>query len=799
LVLNRPVASAGVPDLRVEIAFKLERSAKNRNESIVPDDTSCLVVFFPTEKDTRLNFLIQGPYQTTPARDNIPHDSEWNQFLVNETVLLLIESLSTVKELGLLSIQFLQTLPLCAETSSIASMFDVFFEQTKKAFIEMKLIPSDAGGYLCAAEARIARSSGLRKLLSSKQLTQLFESERPLRWVTGDISQDKTPDLYNFLVQELEISEITPESFARFLTPEFLSNQTDEWMIHFYSFLLDQEALWREKQSWIGPGILRTMPIIRRSDNQHVVPFRDDGLPLVYLSPNGKTSFPVVKKTITTDRKALLFLTKLGIREPDVVSEVVEYVLPAYSGERVDVRRKDYVGDLRKILLALQSDSQAAVTALKSQLAKCKFLRSRNASDGHRALQEPNDVYLLTPELEIFFAGTDDAWFLDLPLTEEARAELLRDMIIRREPARIAFDPKLDWTERRTLRKNDGSNRTETITDYDLHGLEQFLARIAIATSSDARILGGTLWRMLSRHSDNSGWFNGNYQYHYWGWRSVSFESRFYKRLLGAKWVPDCEGTLCFPSELSLSRLDPDLEKDVQLAAILNLLPDPPSHESEVAAALGIEVSDLEYLRTHRDAWQEFKQWHAERTAVERAPFEESHAGSGSQLPAGAGARIDPSNSPKPRLHAPVFVTYTNKSGEGSDPATNEQNAATDRAGIARVLEFERSQGRNPEEQSHNNEGFDIKSTDENGEVIRYIEVKSLSEAWGESGVALSRPQFTFANNEREKFWLYVVERATSADYKIHRLKSPGESVTAFIYNDSWRILTEDALAVRAS
>ena len=293
LVLNRPISSAGAPDLRVEIAFKLERNAKNRSESIVPDDTSCLVVFFPTEKDTRLKFLVQGPYQTTPARDNIPHDSEWNQFLVSETTLLLRDSLLTVKDLGLLSIQFLQTLPICAETSSIASIFDAFFEQTKKAFLEMKLIPSDKGGYLSAAEARIGRSSGLRNLLSSKQLTQLVKSERALRWISGDISQDKTPDLYSFLTQELEISEVAPENFARLLTPEFLSNQTDEWLIHFYSFLLEQEALWREKQTWLGPGILRTKPIIRRSDGQSVVPFREDGLPLVYLSPNGRTSWHI--------------------------------------------------------------------------------------------------------------------------------------------------------------------------------------------------------------------------------------------------------------------------------------------------------------------------------------------------------------------------------------------------------------------------------------------------------------------------------------------------------------------------
>ena len=42
---------------------------------------SPLVVFFPTEKETFLGFLIQGPYRTTPARDNVPEHDQWNQGL----------------------------------------------------------------------------------------------------------------------------------------------------------------------------------------------------------------------------------------------------------------------------------------------------------------------------------------------------------------------------------------------------------------------------------------------------------------------------------------------------------------------------------------------------------------------------------------------------------------------------------------------------------------------------------------------------------------------------------------------
>jgi hypothetical protein len=71
--------------LRVEIAFVLERSAANSAGVIKRAASSPLVVFFPTEKPTNFGFLIQGSYRTTPTRENVPADDEWNRKLITET------------------------------------------------------------------------------------------------------------------------------------------------------------------------------------------------------------------------------------------------------------------------------------------------------------------------------------------------------------------------------------------------------------------------------------------------------------------------------------------------------------------------------------------------------------------------------------------------------------------------------------------------------------------------------------------------------------------------------------------
>ena len=55
-------------------------------------------MFFPTQKETFLGFLVQGPYRTTPARDNVPEHDPSNQALVRETAALLADVLRELRD-----------------------------------------------------------------------------------------------------------------------------------------------------------------------------------------------------------------------------------------------------------------------------------------------------------------------------------------------------------------------------------------------------------------------------------------------------------------------------------------------------------------------------------------------------------------------------------------------------------------------------------------------------------------------------------------------------------------------------
>jgi hypothetical protein len=141
-----------------------------------------------------------------------------------------------------------------------------------------------------------------------------------------------------------------------------------------------------------------------------------------------------------------------------------------------------------------------------------------------------------------------------------------------------------------------------------------------------------------------------------------------------------------------------------------------------------------------------------------------------------------------------TYVSYTSDDGDGAqaDAAAQAQRSAVDQAGVNRVVEYEQESGRLPEVKPPKHPGYDIESRDTGDQILRYIEVKSLSGAWGRMGVGLSKPEFEKAREIGDCYWLYVVERAQEEDYKIHRIQNPAWKANQFFYDDGWAVLAEE-------
>lgn len=132
---------------------------------------------------------------------------------------------------------------------------------------------------------------------------------------------------------------------------------------------------------------------------------------------------------------------------------------------------------------------------------------------------------------------------------------------------------------------------------------------------------------------------------------------------------------------------------------------------------------------------------------------------------------------------------------EGADTVT-EERTQIGAAAIRHVLEWERRQKREPTDanaDNPHNEGYDISSRGPSGEIERYIEVKGVKGEWGLRGVAVTPPQFKFAETQGQRAWLYVVEFALSDAPRIHRIQDFARRVWRFGFDDGWRDIAESA------
>lgn len=117
----------------------------------------------------------------------------------------------------------------------------------------------------------------------------------------------------------------------------------------------------------------------------------------------------------------------------------------------------------------------------------------------------------------------------------------------------------------------------------------------------------------------------------------------------------------------------------------------------------------------------------------------------------------------EPTLLAVVRVVPGN-----SLPDEISADAAIEQVGMNLAMQYEREQGRQPEDVSAQALGYDIRSVDREGNY-RYIEVKARART---GAIALTPNEWVMANRLGEEYWLYVVEQA-AASPQLYLIQNP--------------------------
>ena len=792
LIFSRPVSNKGDEVGHIELAFALEERATGQGSSVRRIADSPLVVFFPTVLSTNLGFLVQGPYRTTLSRDNVPESDPWNQYLVRKTSVLLVDALRELRNLGLLDVSALRSLPLDASRFTEGSRFAPLFSRVKEALLEEPLLPRFKIGYVPARRSKIARTQDLRDLIGSKQLADLFQSDYDLAWLSEDITVDRTPDLRSYVMDELDVDEITPEWLVPRLSGAFLEAQPDEWMEQLYAFLSGQSALLRR---------LRQVPLIRLEDGSHVVAFSGNQ-PQAFLPVGDRTGFPTVRENVCQSEDALAFLKSLGLSGPDPVDDVIVNVLPKYDQDHPDVPDHDYRSDVERMLAAFATDSTAQRQKLASALGEVSFVRAVDAGNGSHHFVRPYDAYQATQRLKGLFAGVPGVLVVD-DSKDYLRGERVRSLL---EATRCPLylvpsptEPALTGREKADLRRAVGFEkitREIAVDDSTLRGLIPLLEMIKRLNRDEAAVRTALLWEALCDVQDRRGIgaFAGEYRWMRFTERRAVFDASFVRLLNDTCWVPDESGLLQRPRDVVFEstgwEANPFLLTKIGFKSPLI---------DKLAREAGIEPGVLTLLA-------EFGLTRVEELTEQLRRGGLIDGSNGKEAisreegpPRGPLGKVPEPTSPvteQPTPHGTGRVPYSGGRKFISYVALNSDEAEADPDGVTRqeridledkairlILESEPGLKRTPT----NNPGFDVAELGADGKPVKWVEVKAMNGTLKDRPVGLTRTQFECARTHGRAFWLYVVENAAAPEQaRVLRIQDPVGNAGTYTFDHGW-------------
>ena len=564
-----------------------------------------IFAYLPVRSDTRFPFLINADFILPSSREDI-QDVPWNHWLMDCVAnLVAIMLLPVLKERNLLTAEFLETLASRLNDFGTVygvdrdSLFHPIFKKVREAFKNEEFLPANDGTFVSAKNAKLARGNPTRNLLNHQQLGNLFESTNEIKWLSGDITQNLTPELYSFLMK-LDVDEVRPRLFLNRLSERFLKQQADEWFISFYKFLSTHFRELRDD--------LPTKPILRLQDGTQVYPSHGEGSPPNAYLPIGidtDSSFPIVKVGLTQDKDVRKFLlNELEVPEWDIVEEVIKHILPKYNSDAQAVPVEDHKTDFNKIERADKTDSEKKKRRLREKLQETPFILAESTAAKGTIYRKPNQLYIPSNDLRLYFDGNDFCKFVNVDKYPPCARELFKELGVMDS---VRVNKKETDYEGHVVIKNVMWGPHERGLDgfdpsMEVDGLEHAINDANFKKSE-------FIWNCIAK--PNSNCIRGiveksrNREY-----TNSSTEERvsddFGRLLTETAWLPDSTR----PCELTLDDLPESFERDAQLAEQLGMKRD---EVAEFAVEHGLPLEFLNNLIQNPQEYEEFKAWKAEK------------------------------------------------------------------------------------------------------------------------------------------------------------------------------------------
>lgn len=588
LKFDRPVQ--GLEKQKAAVAFELDFLPKCQNFDakkllakqmrIVSANPGQVAVFFPAQKEVSgLRFHIHAPYVTPPCRSFVK-DTPTNLPLFKQLAELAAASLHQIRDLNLLTAEFLEVLPNSNDfpeknpnSRDIDHRYDPIYMAIINEMICKPLTPTQSGSHAPAMHLVQGKAS-LKSLLSDEDLEFLLDyklecKDEAFKWAVGvrqtshavqfmeslQVKERPVDYLVKLLINNVD-STLQSEALEDNIQGTFmdwLNQKTIDWHQALYGLLwkdyLDPKPDQRESLA----AELSPLKLVRLIDGTYGAAedsfFVTDGVghsdgllrvdPMVYSTGNNKQQKENAKK----------FLIEIGAREVGEKELIVGILNKRYARDAVKEQRPNdntHWKDLKRFANFIKKEPENASIFADYCVFKTVFRRKSN-------WQPPCEVFIDNPILDTGLS----AYYLRFGYSADRNAlcqsyqncgiEVKRLIeFAKAVGAAVCLEiketncsnnknkPQLGLNQK-GIRSTRGINQ-----DYHIPRLDDLLDKPNFALSQ-------LIWRTL-RHQDQDSWTIAKFK---WNANSElrTSESQLVCVLREKKWIPQTHGRFVSPSE----------------------------------------------------------------------------------------------------------------------------------------------------------------------------------------------------------------------------------------------------------
>jgi hypothetical protein len=558
----------GLEKQRIAVAFALDvlpsvpqfdpKKPLAKQMKVIPANPGRVAVFFPAEKEVSgLRFHVHAPFVPELSRASVK-ETPANQPLFQQLATLTASSLHHIRDLGLLTGEFLSVLP--NPHDQVPERYRAIRTAIIAEMNNKSLTPTNSKSHAPAKHLLQAKAS-LKDLLSSEDIEFLVDrNDKPQQWSIGATQKNTDADR---LLTALAITQWDVEEFVECLSdkasergryrsspPHWVTNPDQEFM----AWLSGKPVDWHQKLYSLlyaelspsgGCKTLKDLRIVRLSDGNYSAGSNcflpgdnvenDDALPRVdagvYTSGKSKIQQENAKK----------FLDEIGVREVGEPEQVEALLKQRYRSANFRPRKQD----LRRFIALVEKDSTRA------KLFEEYFIFEGN--DGK--WRTPAGVFLDDPFMDTGLTAYYDV--LGKNAKRAALAESYRDcgMAVRKlakfaegvgaqTRLEIATAPCSSNPEWPHLCSVGGDRYTSRIDrDYVIPGLKEILSSPSFAISK-------LIWRTMTSLPEQANYLRAQYQKSQ-AWGAHHADSQIVHLLRAIAWVPQGDHSFVRPSEAS--------------------------------------------------------------------------------------------------------------------------------------------------------------------------------------------------------------------------------------------------------